>query len=155
MIENQSNKRVVTYSYREQDTGSTPVFSTMAENCNICSFKCFGIDNYDGSCCSLEDRDYIIGPHTDCENFLKSLSQKFGREIHFKEVFIEFEEGKKLFPNKKCWQNPLSYPCLRVELNHPKKPCIFYNTQLKACNVYDIRPEICRTYKCLYLAENG
>jgi len=29
LIENQSNKRVVTYSYREQDTGSTPVFSTI------------------------------------------------------------------------------------------------------------------------------
>ena len=42
----------------------------MGENCNICSNKCWGSPGYHGSCCSVEDRDYIIGPHHDTDEFI-------------------------------------------------------------------------------------
>ena len=73
--------------------------------CNICSYKCWGIDNYDGSCCSIENRDFIIGPHPDADIFIENLSIKLDREIKKEEVFIEYDEGKKMFPDKKFWLN--------------------------------------------------
>ena len=127
----------------------------MGNNCNICSFKCFGVDNYHGSCCSVEDRDFIIGPHLDSDEFLEKLSNKFGRQVNFEEVFFSFEEGKELFKEKSSWQNPNSYPAMKIDINNTKKPCIFYNMQLRACNIYDIRPETCRTFECDYLKSNS
>lgn len=127
----------------------------MGLNCNICSHKCFGIDNHHGSCCTLEDRDYIIGPHPDTEDFIKNLSEKFGRKIEYKDVFIDYEEGSQLFPNKSVWQSKENYPALRVDSNNPRLPCIFYNTTMRACSVYDIRPKTCREYECDYLSKNS
>jgi len=120
---------------------------------NICSNKCFGQDNYHGSCCRLEERDFIIGPITDPQGFLQRLSQHFNRSILYKDIFIDYEEGKKLFPNRTNWQNPQSYPALRVNLNTKDLSCIFYNNTIRACSVYTIRPAICRTFFCDYLKE--
>lgn len=126
----------------------------MGADCNICSNKCFGVDGYHGSCCSIEDRNYIIGPHNDTEEFIKRLSNKLGREIQEEDIFINFDEGSKLFPNKSVWQNPESYPALRVDFYNPKLPCIFYNTKLKACSIYEIRPNTCVNFECDYLKNN-
>ena len=126
----------------------------MGTNCNICSTKCFGLEGYHGSCCTLEDRDWIIGPHHDTEDFIKKLSSKLGREIQEEEIFINYDEGSKLFPSKSTWQNPESYPALRVDFFNPRLPCIFYNTKIKACTMYDIRPNTCEIYECDYLASN-
>ena len=125
----------------------------MGVDCNICSTKCFGIDNYHGSCCSLEDRDYIIGPHYDSKEFIERLSERFGREIKHQDVFIGYTEGSKMFPNKSTWQNPENFPALRVDLNNPRLPCTFYNTKVKACTVHSIRPNTCINYECDYLKE--
>lgn len=125
----------------------------MGTHCDICSFKCWGREGYDGSCCHIEDRDFIIGPHDDSEQFLKRLSNKFDRKIEFQEVFYTFEEGSKLFPEKNSWQNPNSYPALKVDLEKTRKPCIFYNSTLKTCSVYEIRPNTCRTYHCEFLSQ--
>ena len=126
----------------------------MGTDCNICSNNCYGITDYHGSCCSIENRDYIIGPHPDTEEFIKNLSSKLGREIYEEDIFIGYEEGKELFPNKTSWQNPNSYPAFRVDFFNPKLPCIFYNTKIRACSIYDIRPQTCREYECEYLTNN-
>lgn len=123
----------------------------MGTHCDICSFKCWGREGYDGSCCHVEDRDWIIGPHDDVEPFLQRLSDKFGRKVEFDEVFYTYEEGSALFPDKKCWQDPNSYPALRIDLEKERKPCMFYNSTLKSCSVYGIRPNTCRNYHCDYL----
>jgi Fe-S-cluster containining protein len=107
-----------------------------------------------GSCCTLEDRDFIIGPHPDAEEFIERLSDKLGREIEYREVFVDYEEGKTLFPNKSTWQNPVSYPAFRVDFYNPRLPCIFYNTKVRACSMYDIRPLTCQEYECEYLIKN-
>ena len=127
----------------------------MGNNCEICSTRCMGYPGNRGGCCTVDDRDYIIGPHTDSEEFVKRLSEKFGREIQYEEVFVEYSEGRKIFPNKPTWQDPNSYPALRLDFSHLKLPCIFYNTKLGVCSVYEIRPEICDNYKCSYLIENS
>ncbi len=65
----------------------------MGNHCNICSFNCWGREGYDASCCTLEDRNWIIGPHTDSEAFLGRLSDRIGRKVEFQEVFYDYEEG--------------------------------------------------------------
>lgn len=127
----------------------------MGTNCNICSNKCYGVDGYHGSCCSIEDRNYIIGPHHDTEEFIKNLSEKLGREVEEDEVFVKYDEGSRLFPNKSAWQNPDSYPAFRVDFYNPKLPCMFYNAKLKFCTIYDVRPKTCRDYECEYLSNNS
>lgn len=122
--------------------------------CYICSSKCWGVDGYDGSCCSIEKRDFIIGPHSDARDFIKRLSTKLDREIKMEYAFFDYETGSKLFPDKENWQKPENYPAMRVDLNHPRRPCIFYNNTLKFCEVYDIRPKTCITYKCDYLVKS-
>jgi Fe-S-cluster containining protein len=126
----------------------------MGSNCQICSFKCWGIDNYDGSCCTLENRDWIMGPALDWDIFLEKLSSKIGRDIEFSEVFYTYEEGSKLFPDRPVWQNSNNFPAFKVDLNSPRKPCIFYNQSIRSCMVYEIRPETCRSYSCDYLKSN-
>ena len=126
----------------------------MSLSCEICSNKCWGSPGYHGSCCSIEDRDFIIGPHPDSDEFLKRLSEKFGREFEFEEIFYSHNEGKNVFLDKQTWQNPSSYPALKINFLNPKKPCIFYNSHLKACSIYDIRPKTCKDYMCDYLKEH-
>lgn len=122
----------------------------MGTNCNVCSNKCFGIDGYDGSCCTIEDRDWTMGPIHDSHEFIKNLSEKLGEEIKHEDIFIEYEEGKNLFPEKKTWQSPFAYPSFRIQLDNKRLPCIFYDINEKQCTVYDIRPETCRKYECNY-----
>ena len=123
----------------------------MSADCNICSNKCLGFEGNHGGCCSIGDRDFIIGPHPDSHEFVERLSEKLGREIKYEEVFYEYEEGKKLFPDRPTWQNETHYPALKVDFFNPRVPCIFYNTRMKACMVYEIRPETCRNFECDYL----
>ena len=50
----------------------------MGLDCNICSNKCYGIPGHHGSCCTIEDRDFIIGPHSDAEEFVTKLLESKG-----------------------------------------------------------------------------
>ena len=120
----------------------------------ICSKKCCGIDLYHGGCCSIDDRDYIIGAIKDYDLFLEKLSFKMGRQVLQNEVFIDYEEGKNMFPNKPQWQNKENYPAFRIDLTTPRRFCIFYNSSLKNCSVYDIRPKTCAKFVCEYLKKN-
>ena len=125
----------------------------MGNHCNICSFNCWGREDYDGSCCTLEDRNWIIGPHTDAPAFLDRLSDRIGRKIEFKEMFYDYEEGHKKFPDKEVWQNPEHYPALRGDEANKRLPCVNYNIATRTCMVYDIRPQICRDFVCDYLEQ--
>lgn len=122
----------------------------MGTNCNVCSYKCNGIEGYDGSCCTVENRNWIMGPINDSHIFIEKLSEKLGESVNYNDIFIEYDEGKELFPDKPVWQSEYSYPAFRVKLDHKKLPCIFYDTEEKQCTVYDIRPETCENYECHY-----
>lgn len=126
----------------------------MTTPCQVCSHKCFGYDGYHGGCCTIEDRDFIIGPHRDTDAFLDRLSNLMGSQVKYEEVFIDYEEGRKMFPDKECWQRPTGYPALRVDTSHPRKPCVFYNNDLHICTIYSIRPDVCKNFACDYLKQN-
>ena len=122
--------------------------------CNICTTRCMGFPGNKGGCCTVSDRDYIIGKHSDTKEFLDRLNKKFGKEFKYEEIFIDYEEGKKIFPEKSCWQNPKNYPCLRLDFKNPSHPCIFYNNHLGLCSIHEIRPITCAEYYCDYLENN-
>jgi hypothetical protein len=116
-----------------------------------CSRMCYGTRGQSGICCTLGERDYIIGPITDTERFLADLSKKLGETVKFADVFMEYEEGSKMFPDRKCWQEPKNYPCMRV-VNDPSRgyPCQLLSLDMK-CTVHSIKPKVCRDYLCDYL----
>lgn len=118
---------------------------------DICSEKCCGYEDNHGGCCTLADRDWIIGGIEDTDEFLERLSARFGREVQYDEVFVDYEEGKEIYPELGCWTNPYNFPALRVNTEMESRPCIFYSMEVKRCTVYDIRPNTCRNYKCDYL----
>lgn len=118
-----------------------------------CSKVCYGIRGQSGICCTIGKRDYIIGPITDTERFLRDLSAKLGYEVDFDDVFIEFEEGSKLFPDKPTWQEPNNFPCMRVIPDEVRgHPCQFLSDDMK-CTVHLIKPEVCKNYLCDYLKD--
>lgn len=125
----------------------------MSSISKICSSRCFGIDGYDGSCCSLETRDFIIGPITDPDQFIERLNNKMGRDFQREDAIIDFAEGSKIFPERSTWQDPKNFPAMRVDFSKAKLPCVFYNTHAKFCSVHDIRPKTCEIYFCGYLKE--
>lgn len=119
---------------------------------DICSNSCMGAQFNHGGCCTMGDRDYIIGPHDDSEEFIERLKKHFGYEdITYDDVFIEFEEGSKVFHLYEEYQDETNYPALRVNLESESLPCIFYNEAVRRCSVYDIRPNTCRSFQCDYL----
>lgn len=118
---------------------------------NHCQHNCLGHKGNHGGCCTIDDRDWIMGPIKDADVFLKRVREKYPNTvIEWKDIFIDYEEGSKLFPDKKNWQSKNNYPCLRI-LNVARLPCIFYNLQLRLCTVYDIRPDTCINFYCEYL----
>lgn len=121
---------------------------------SICSDNCYGVNNNHGGCCTIDNRNYAIGPHSDTEEFVQRLRIKFNRNIQYSDVFMDFEEGSKLYPDNPSYQTKRLYPILRVVNEHPRKPCIFYNVNIRRCTVNDIKPHTCKIYKCEYLLQN-
>ena len=86
----------------------------MHNDANFCRQSCFGVAGYHGSCCRLEQRDWIIGPVTDCEAFLARLGTHLGRTVHHSEVFMDHAEGSAKFSDRPVWQSPQNFPAMRV-----------------------------------------
>jgi Fe-S-cluster containining protein len=116
-----------------------------------CGQNCMGARGNAGGCCTLDDRDFIPGPVRDADVFLLDLGRLLRREVSREEAFIDFEEGRVLFPDRPSWQEPANYPALRVLPDVDWIPCRFYDKTAHACSVYDIRPAICRHFLCDHL----
>ena len=118
-----------------------------------CTTNCLGHANNYASCCTVRGRDWIVGPYYETQGFLDRLSLRGGREWKYSEVFIDFEEGHKMFPEKPEWQNPLNYPAMRMYGQwSPEEPPNSYSCQFLSergeCTVHDITPPLCRTFIC-------
>ena len=119
---------------------------------NHCQKKCMGFDGNHGGCCTIDNRDLILGPIPDSHETLARVQQQFpGIKVTWDDLFISYEEGHKLFPDKSTWQNPTAYPCMRVRPKDEMIPCVFYNMQLRCCQIYNSRSVICKNFKCDYL----
>jgi Fe-S-cluster containining protein len=116
---------------------------------HACSSKCMGHAGNAGGCCKLGARDYIIGPVEDAELFLTRLRHHLGRPVTRKEVLIEFEEGRRLFPERSTWQNPRHFPALRVS-ETDAHACRFHDDRT-GCSIHGLRPHLCRNFECDWL----
>ncbi len=71
-------------------------------------------------------------------------------EAKYNEVFVEYPEGHKLFPERARWQNPEHFPALRVLMDADQSyPCQFLDNH--QCTIQDIKPKICADYLCDHL----
>jgi Fe-S-cluster containining protein len=87
----------------------------------------------------------------DGDVFVAKLSQHFGRPVARSEVLIDFEEGRRMFPERSMWQNPAHYPALRSVAEAPYA-CQFY-AEDRGCTVHELRPQLCRDYECDWLKD--
>lgn len=121
---------------------------------DACSHECMRLKGNSGGCCTVSDRDYIMGPLL--EKDARLLAQTLG--LSFDDAFISYAEGSKMFPNKSHWQNPKNFPALRV-LDTAEYPCKFYAQDKRECKIHSVRPTMCRDFYCDYLkkriAEDG
>lgn len=115
-----------------------------------CVNKCFGQPKNAAGCCKLGNRDFIIGPVLDAKEFLQRLNKKNKTRYKYDDVFIEYQEGSRLFPDKTTWQDPDHFPTLRPKMSETDLPCQFL-TEEQECGVYDIRPQNCRNFVCEHL----
>lgn len=115
-----------------------------------CGHKCMGHSENRGGCCKLGQRDWIIGPVNDVDALLERLSKVLERPVLRSEVVIDFEEGRKLFPERKMWQNPAHFPAMRSVSADPYA-CRYYDEE-RGCTIHDIRPNLCRSYECEWLS---
>jgi len=117
-----------------------------------CLNNCYGAKGMAVSCCTLTDRNYIIGAITDADAFLARLSEREGRTVPREEVFVDYEEGRALFPDRPIWQEERVYPAMRPDLDDPALPCVLLGKD-NLCTVHDIRPETCAVYYCSHLVD--
>ncbi|MEM7475793.1 MAG: hypothetical protein AAF483_12440 [Planctomycetota bacterium] len=119
----------------------------------VCTHNCYGVEGQSGGCCMVSDRDWIIGPIDDTERFLMDLSEHLDREVMFEEAFIEYQEGKQLFPDRPSWQNPDHYPALRILPEDPRgNPCWLLSAE-GTCSVHEIKPRVCQNYCCQHIVD--
>lgn len=115
-----------------------------------CSKKCMGVKGNDGGCCRVDDRDFIMGPLADADDFILRLAIA-KTVVDAREILIAFEEGSKLFPDRPVWQDPKNYPAMRPDCLRPGNPCVLYDARV-GCTVYEIRPATCKNFTCEALA---
>lgn len=113
-----------------------------------CSTNCGGIKDAHGECCNISGKNSIIGPVPDAKEVIERLQVKFPG-INYKDVFIDFEEAKNLFPDKEVCQDPWNFPAYRTI----KGRCIFYKN--KGCSIQQEKSLRCKTYACEYLRKTS
>jgi len=111
----------------------------------LCSTSCGGVKDAHGECCNISGKNSIVGPVLDSEQVIERLQEKFPG-ISYSEVFLDFEEGRVLYPDKEVAQDPASYPAYR---STKEGRCIFYKD--KGCSIQQEKSIRCKTYLCEYL----
>jgi hypothetical protein len=121
---------------------------------NHCQKKCYGGEGQDGGGCKSHNGEWMIGPIPDHMEVLGRVRRQFkGIEIKWKDIFIDYNEGKYLFPDRPSWQKPENYPVMRIRLDIKDRPCVFYNDHIKCCQIYKSKSVTCSNYKCDYLKQ--
>ncbi len=117
---------------------------------HTCLRNCMGNAGLAAGCCTVGPRDYIIGPIHDSAALLERLSIHYNRDVPYEEIFIDFEEGSAMFPERSQWQRPECFPALRLADNPDILPCIFL-AEDNLCSIHEIRSTTCRSYRCEHL----
>tara|TARA_Y100000361_G_scaffold54686_1_gene47710 strand:- start:130 stop:768 length:639 start_codon:yes stop_codon:yes gene_type:complete len=109
---------------------------------------CNGVKDNNGECCHIKDKNWIIGQVKDHEEVLKRVQKHYDKNLRWNDLFIDYDEGKKLFPNKPMWQDKNNYPAMRVNPNVDDTPCVFFDD---GCKIHKIKSDVCKLYKCDWL----
>lgn len=117
-----------------------------------CTRNCLGKKGNSAGCCTMGNRDYIIGPIPDAKAFLKRYKKSVDPKASYQDVFIDYDEGSQLFSHLSTWQNKENFPALRVKTEDPSNPCQFLN-QDNLCSVHKIRSKTCSNYSCDHVKE--
>lgn len=117
---------------------------------HTCLRNCTGKSGAAAGCCTLGTRAYIIGPIPDTAELLARLSERLERDVPYDEVFVDYAEGSKAFPDNPEWQRQVCYPALRVRMDDPSFPCRFLADD-NLCSIHDIRSVTCSRYSCDHL----
>ena len=113
-----------------------------------CSTNCYGIRGYHGSCCRIEERNWIMGPVPDAAEVLQKL-QKRNPDLVWEDCFVDYEEGSAAYPEREVWQHRENYPAMRI--NPTTTACVFYNESVRGCSIYAERSVTCREFICGFL----
>ena len=73
---------------------------------NYCLTMCNGVKDNNGECCHIKDKNWIIGQVKDHEEVLKRVQKHYDKNLRWNDLFIDYDEGKKLFPSispNKTW----------------------------------------------------
>lgn len=131
---------------------------------NTCLGNCCGVEGLKGGCCHLDpiDLEHVLGPLD--EDWIRDIIKWFkhkGISCNRSDIVIDYEEGKYLgqtlfkdAPNNQIFQEKQSYPFLRFQVLGPRYVCKFMNPQTYKCQIYEVRPNMCRTYYCQYILTN-
>ena len=113
-----------------------------------CSTNCFNVKGYHGSCCSMENRDFIMGPIDELSqiHLLKRYPEKTWNDF-----FVDYEEGKDLFPDRSVWQQRQNFPAMRINTSTERNNCNQYDPIKKNCSVWRDRPTTCQNFNCDWL----
>ena len=88
--------------------------------------QCQGVKGNNGDCCHIRDKDWIIGPVKDDKELLTRVQKEHDKDLTWSDLFIDYEEGKKMFSDKSLWQDKKSYPVMRVNPELEGSPCVFF-----------------------------
>lgn len=126
-----------------------------------CLSNCCGVPGLKSACCTMDmdDLEHVLGPITDhdIQTILKHFRKK-GFNFTRSDIAIDEEEGRLLgqtfFNDHKVFKQSDSYPILRFQVFGTRFACKFLNTHNGKCNIYTVRPGMCRTYLCSYVKKN-
>jgi len=115
---------------------------------NYCMEQCQGVEGNNGDCCHIRDKDWIIGKVSDDKELLARVQKEYDKNLTWNDLFIDYEEGSKMFPDKSDWQNKDLYPAMRVRPELEGSPCVFFDN---GCKIHEIKSDVCKNYKCQWL----
>jgi len=129
-----------------------------------CLGNCCGVPGLKGACCHLDpyDLEHVLGPVD--EEWIKDIIKWFrkkGLNFSRQDIVVDYEEGivigDTLFkdaPNNQVFKDRKAYPFLRFQVIGPRYICKFMNPTTYKCQIYEVRPNMCRTYLCQYIVSN-
>ena len=110
--------------------------------------QCQGVKGNNGDCCHIRDKDWIIGPVKDDKELLTRVQKEHDKDLTWSDLFIDYEEGSKMFSDKPLWQDKEQYPTMRVNPELEGSPCVFFDN---GCKIHEIKSDVCKNYKCQWL----
>ena len=72
-------------------------------------------------------------------------------EKTWNDFFVDYEEGKDLFPDRSVWQQRQNFPAMRINTSTERNNCNQYDPISKNCSVWRDRPTTCQNFNCDWL----